>query len=189
MSKTEIISHLVTAANYLDSYKDFGIADEVNAVATRLAQDWDEGGYSDSDRMSEMEGVDDYNRYEENELFRDREGESELEDEDEYDRDGSYLTIERGEGSTYRDQEHSVTLYRHDIYPESSVLAGQDRRIFEEKFEEFPTREENIKAAQEFATAHYPGMQVDVYEGSSHREPYLGHLPDDDDGGFFGNDW
>ena len=30
---------------------------------------------------------------------------------------------------------HGVAVYRHDVYPDSSVLAGQDRRAFVEMFE------------------------------------------------------
>lgn len=63
-------------SNVLDRRGAYKEADALTSIGLRVAQfDDDFGGfddYSDSDRMSELEGVDDYNRHEENELARDR---------------------------------------------------------------------------------------------------------------------
>jgi len=67
-------------------------------------------------------------------------------------------------GSTYSDPVYGV--YEYSTYPRSSVLAGQEQRIFRDSFE---TLEE--------AQAAYPKAELC---GCGFREPYLGHLPDED---------
>lgn len=75
-------------------------------------------------------------------------------------------TIERGKGATYQNQR--FTVYGHDVYPHNSVLAGQERRTFEESY---PTLEEAQKV--------WP--QAVWISGTTFREPDLSHLPDDTD--------
>lgn len=77
------------------------------------------------------------------------------------------LTIERGRGATYSN--NRWTVYKHGIYPRSSVLAGQSSRTFIESFD-------SLDAAQ----AKFPTATV-IDGGSTYRPPYLGHLPDDGD--------
>ena len=68
-------------------------------------------------------------------------------------------------GATYSHPEYGV--YQYGVYPRSSVLAGQTRRVF---LDRFPTLEEAQKA--------YPEAEL---TGSCYKEPYLNHLPDDGD--------
>lgn len=68
-------------------------------------------------------------------------------------------------GATYNRPEYGV--YQYSIYPRSSVLAGQTRRIF---LDRFPTLEE--------AQAAFPDAEL---VGCGYQPPYLGHLPDDGD--------
>lgn len=68
-------------------------------------------------------------------------------------------------GATYNHPEYGV--YQYSIYPRSSVLAGQTRRIF---LDRFPTLEE--------AQAAFPDAEL---VGCGYQPPYLGHLPDDGD--------
>lgn len=91
----QILSRLSRIANILDA-KGFDaeatqITDvmkitiaQIRAHTIRTAQeDYDE--YNDSDRMPELEGIDDYNRFEEREVFNDDEGPyPHDEDDDEY---------------------------------------------------------------------------------------------------------
>lgn len=78
------------------------------------------------------------------------------------------LTIERGRGMTYANND--FTVYRHGIYPRSSVLAGQDKRSF---VNSYSTLEEARKA--------YPQAEVLVDGGSTYQALNLNHLPDDGD--------
>ena len=76
MNKKEVLASIIEMANEFDAQGAFVDADALTEVGKRLAQWDDEGGgdydYSDSDRQSELEGIDDYNRFEERELDRDR---------------------------------------------------------------------------------------------------------------------
>lgn len=68
-------------------------------------------------------------------------------------------------GATYNRPEYGV--YKYGVYPRSSVLAGQTRRIF---LDRFPTLEK--------AKAAYPDAKV---TSSHYQPPYLNHLSDDGD--------
>ena len=68
-------------------------------------------------------------------------------------------------GATYASEEFGV--YEYSVYPRSSVLSGQQRRIF---LDSFDTLEEAQKA--------YPHAKV---SGCGYQAPYLNHLPDDGD--------
>ncbi len=81
-----------------------------------------------------------------------------------------YVIEHGGRGATYRKTE-GFTVYALDEYPRSSVLAGQQRRTW---IDEYDTLEE--------AQAAYP--QATLYSGTTYQPPYLGHLRDDDDGGW-----
>ena len=69
-------------------------------------------------------------------------------------------------GATYNRPEYGV--YSYGVYPRSSVLAGQTRRIF---LDSFPTLEEAREA--------YP--DAEFTNRSNYQAPYLNHLPDDGD--------
>lgn len=70
-------------------------------------------------------------------------------------------------GTTYSRPEYGV--YGYGTYPSSSVLAGQQKRVFLGSYE---TLEE--------AQTAYP--EADWYDsGSGFQPPYLGHLPDGQD--------
>lgn len=82
----------------------------------------------------------------------------------------SYKTIEQGSrGATYRNSNSTFTVYQIGVYPRSSVLAGQQQRIW---LDQFSSLEEAQKA--------YPDARV---SGCTYRAPYLNHLPDDGDPG------
>lgn len=68
-------------------------------------------------------------------------------------------------GATYSRAEYGV--YEYSVYPRTSVLAGQTRRVFVDSF----------KTLGE-AVAAYPTA---VESGPGYAPPYLGHLPDDGD--------
>ncbi len=68
-------------------------------------------------------------------------------------------------GATYNRPEYGV--YKYGVYPRSSVLAGQTRRVFLDSF-----------ATLEEAQAEYPDA---VVASCCYQEPYLNHLPDDGD--------
>lgn len=70
-------------------------------------------------------------------------------------------------GETYCRDEYGV--YEYSEYPQSSVLAGQERRRF---LDSFPTLEE----ARTFAKGL--GVKVEVAIGTGYRTPSLNHLPD-----------
>jgi hypothetical protein len=78
-------------------------------------------------------------------------------------------TIEFGRGATYRNQR--FTVYRHGEYPDSSVLAGQAMRTWEDDFD---TLEE--------AKAAYP-QAADLTDngGCTYAPPSLHHLSDRED--------
>lgn len=87
----------------------------------------------------------------------------------------AHRTIEEASyGTTYRHRPGTFTVYEIGVYPRGSVLEGQQMRSFLDHFED-GTREENLAAAK----AAYP--DAELIEGSTFQEPYLGHLPDDDD--------
>ena len=77
-------------------------------------------------------------------------------------------TIERGRGATYASGRW--TVYAHDRYPRSSVLAGQDRRTFVDSYDSL-----------DLAKAAWP--KAEVLEGSTYRDidAMTRHLPDDGD--------
>lgn len=68
-------------------------------------------------------------------------------------------------GATYNRPQYGV--YEYGVYPRSSVLAGQTRRVF---LDSFDTLEE--------AQREYPNAEC---AGCGFQPPYLGHLPDDGD--------
>jgi hypothetical protein len=70
------------------------------------------------------------------------------------------------QGATYSRDAYGV--YEYSTYPRSSVLAGQERRCFLDRFD---TLEE--------ARAKYP--KATFRDSSGYRPPYLGHLPDGPD--------
>ena len=69
-------------------------------------------------------------------------------------------------GMTYNRDAYGV--YEYGEYPRSSVLAGQERRVYLDSFE---TLEE--------ARAKYPTAEVCDFSG--YRPPSLDHLPNDED--------
>jgi hypothetical protein len=79
---------------------------------------------------------------------------------------GGRLTIERGRGATYANNDFVV--YEHTTYPRTSVLAGQPCRKW---IDSFATLEE---AKTKFPTA------VECV-GTTYQPPSLNHLPDDGD--------
>lgn len=68
-------------------------------------------------------------------------------------------------GATYNEPKYGV--YKYDEWPDSSVLAGQQRRQYLGTYE---TLEE--------AQAAYP--TAEFTPGCGYRAPYLGHLPEED---------
>jgi hypothetical protein len=66
-------------------------------------------------------------------------------------------------GETYQHDEYGV--YEYGVYPDSSVLAGQERRSF---VDSFPTLAE--------AKASYPNAEYNG-EGSGYREVYIPESP------------
>ena len=80
-----------------------------------------------------------------------------------------YQVIEQGSrGTTYQNDENTFTVYEIGKYPRSSVLAGQQRRIWLDEFD-------SLEAAQK----SYPKAKL---FGNTYREPYLEHLPGSGDG-------
>jgi hypothetical protein len=74
------------------------------------------------------------------------------------------LTIEYpSSGATYSEDRYGV--YRYDVYPESSVLAGQERRSF---LDSFKTLDE--------AKAAYPDAE---FSAPGYREIVIPHTPPD----------
>lgn len=69
-------------------------------------------------------------------------------------------------GMTYTRNEYGV--YEYSEYPRSSVLAGQERRVYLDSF-----------ATLEEAKAKYPAAEI--CDSSGYQPPYLNHLPDDED--------
>ena len=67
-------------------------------------------------------------------------------------------------GATYCHAEYGV--YKYGTYPRNSVLAGQQSRQY---LGSYPTMGEALQA--------HPGANV---TGCGYQEPYLGHLPDDE---------
>lgn len=81
---------------------------------------------------------------------------------------GMYKVVERGSrGATYQKGWNTWTVYEIGTYPRSSVLAGQQQRIF---IGDYPSKES--------ALAEHPDAEE---VGDTYREPYLEHLPDDGD--------
>lgn len=89
------------------------------------------------------------------------------------------FTVEYGHGETYSNQD--ITVYAHDEYEQSSVLAGRERRMWIGSFDQGCTEQDardTIKAAEaekitdfllEGGTTHIPVDQI------------VSHLPDDTD--------
>ena len=79
-----------------------------------------------------------------------------------------YQTIEQGSrGATYRNSNDTFTVYEISTYPRSSVLAGQQRRVWLGEFT-------SLDAAQQA----YPKAKL---SGCTYKAPYLEHLPEDGD--------
>lgn len=86
----------------------------------------------------------------------------------------TYQVIEQGSrGATYQNDMDTFTVYEIGVYPRSSVLAGQQQRVW---LDEFQSLEE--------AQAAYPKA---TSSGSTYREPCLNHLPDADGSDPFGD--
>jgi hypothetical protein len=81
--------------------------------------------------------------------------------------------VEPGRGETYCDGK--PTVYAYNTYPRSSVLSGQERRIWVDRFDEPVNLDEFVLAARK------AGIRVDVMAGSCFRPVNLNHLPDDTD--------
>lgn len=85
----------------------------------------------------------------------------------------AYKTIEQGShGATYRNSMNTFTVYEISRYPRSSVLAGQQRRVWLDDFS-------SLAEAQ----AAYPDAR---FSGDTYRAPYLEHLPEEGDND---NEW
>lgn len=81
----------------------------------------------------------------------------------------SYFTIEQAScGATYQNDADTFTVYEISRYARSSVLAGQQRRVWCDEF-----------ASLAEAQAAYPHARV---SGSTYRAPYLEHLSGHGDG-------
>lgn len=79
------------------------------------------------------------------------------------------FVIEQGSrGATYQNSPETFTVYQIGRYPRSSVLAGQQQRIW---CDDFPS----LEAAQK----EYPMAKL---SGSTYRPPSLHHLPGSGDG-------
>ena len=202
------LSHMISTADSCDKKGLYHQAAKIDKALIKYAQDYDDDGgyepYEDDlkefgdrqaweDSRADMEqDLDDHH----NRGRRDWENSPDVEDEE----DEPYFTIEAGEGATYKHPYWSVVLYYHDTYPESSVLGGQERRVWIESFEAhhpkdnteesiLEARKGNVENAQKYIATRLkeerpdidPQTPVHVYEGSSYREPYLEHLPDDED--------
>ena len=82
-----------------------------------------------------------------------------------------HYTIELGRGETYRNGRW--TVYGHDRYPSTSVLAGQDRRTWVQDYDSL-----------ELAQAAYPHAQTLDAPGATTWRPIreiVAHLPDEPD--------
>lgn len=78
------------------------------------------------------------------------------------------ITIEPGgRGATYANRT-GFSVYKHGVYPRSSVLSGQASRTFLDHFD-------TLDAAK----AAYP--DATLIGGTTYAPPSLSHLPDDDD--------
>jgi hypothetical protein len=78
----------------------------------------------------------------------------------------TYQVIEQGSrGETYQNGDDTFTVYTIGTYSRSSVLAGQQQRVWEDSF---PSLEE--------AQAAFPNATF--INGSTYRAPNLSHLPD-----------
>ena len=95
-----------------------------------------------------------------------------------------YISIEHGRGETYVTPAGTATVYGHDWWPDSSVLAGQERRSYLRSFDESDDRDTNWAEARAWAESEYPGVEVMDYAGSSHVpiKEMVAHLPDDGEG-------
>lgn len=81
----------------------------------------------------------------------------------------TYQTIEEASyGATYRNPKGEFTVYEIGTYPGGSVLAGQQKRSWKGHFKSLSEAKEAFPEAE-------------LIEGSTYQEPYVGHLPDDDD--------
>jgi hypothetical protein len=88
------------------------------------------------------------------------------------------FTVEPGRGETYANSE--LTVYAHDEYEESSVLAGRERRMWIGSFGDGPQAEQDAHDTIEAAGA----SKITDFIGSSTHVPIeqiVSHLPDDTD--------
>jgi len=114
MKKKEVLASLVELANIFDKQGLFAQADALTEVGRRLAQyDDDDFGYSDSDRLSELEGIDDYNRFEERQLDLDRWHEQSEENGGSYADENEAMTAIRRNQAEYGNEPY-VMLIDHD---------------------------------------------------------------------------
>lgn len=88
------------------------------------------------------------------------------------------FTVEYGRGETYANRE--ITVYSHDEYEESSVLAGRDRRMWIDTMDRDATEQDardTIKAAGADKITDF------MLGGSTYVsvDQVVSHLPDDTD--------
>lgn len=86
-----------------------------------------------------------------------------------------HFSVEYGNGETYRN--NNITIYAHDEYEESSVLAGRSRRMWIGTFSDEQEAKDTIEAA---------GItkKTDFMLGGSTHIPIsqiVSHIPDDTD--------
>ena len=84
----------------------------------------------------------------------------------------SDLTLEQEQGCTYGSSDQA--LYAHGVYPRSSVLAGQPRRVF---IDSWGSMEEATHDLREIGIL----SKVAILDGSTYCEPSLSHLDDGPD--------
>jgi len=88
------------------------------------------------------------------------------------------FTVEPGRGETYANAE--LTVYAHDDYERTSVLAGRERRMWIGSFGDGPNAEQDAHETIEAAGA---SKITDFIGGSTHVpiSQIVSHLPDDTD--------
>lgn len=173
MNKKEVLASIIELANELDSVGAFKDADTLTNVGERLAN-WDDdfGGdfdYSDSDRLSDLEGIDDYNRYEERQLDLDRWHEQNEENGGSYaDEDDAMSAIRRNQAEygnepyvmliDYDGEDDRGTSY--DIMPLSKY---EENGHWMQLYKDIPagTPEELAPYARDFETETPLGMELD----------------------------
>jgi len=87
------------------------------------------------------------------------------------------FTVEHGRGETYANRE--LTVYAHDDYEESSVLAGRERRMWIGTFGDEPQARQDAEDTMRNAGA----ARITLWGGSSYVPvaQMVAHLPDDTD--------